>query len=115
MIYYRQVKTTSTKETDMEDLTCNGYTNYSTWLLALYSDQERDIYNLKQDMFTSFSDIDNDIITPKRALQFARESRLVVRLNNNESCFIFYNVDWTDIAHAWSTELEEYTRYHVKA
>ena len=93
----------------MSDQTCNNYTNYSTFLLALYSDQERDIAAAKQRMFARYRYMGSTKpLTDEEAENFAAVHRLTNRCQHNESGFNLSKVDWQDIANCWTTELEEY-------
>lgn len=87
---------------------CNGYTNYSTFLMALYSDQERDIAAAKRRLFIRLEYIDSKTVTPKEAAHFSDIHRLTRRCQFNEQQFDLSEVDWKDIARCWTTELEEH-------
>ncbi len=91
---------------------CNGYTNWDTWIVALYSDNERLFNNMKQNMYlnmyrrvTSISKI--------KAFMFATNYGLVSYCARKEPEFDPTLVDWTDIADTWTTELEEYRQYNA--
>jgi len=40
---------TSTFQTDLTDTTCNGWTNYQTWNVALWISNQQGLYNLARE------------------------------------------------------------------
>jgi len=95
----------------MPDNTCNGYTNWDTFIVCLYSDNEQHLYDLKQDMFKRSSN--HDEITAARARHFADRNGLTGFCQDAEEKFSPSNVDWTDVADTWSTEFEEFKQYNA--
>jgi len=50
----------------MSDQTCNGYTNWDTWILVLYSDNTEWIYDQKIAQFDSMIEDEEDTFSTKR-------------------------------------------------
>ena len=91
--------------------TCNGYTNWDTFIVCLYSDNEERLYNLKLDMLHRLRHADR--LTRNRARCFATDSGLIQFCLRSEDEFDPGAVDWEDVANSWTSELEEYKQYNA--
>jgi hypothetical protein len=92
--------------------TCNGYTNYSTFLMALYMNNERAPYEYIQHRIGMMAAIGATHIDANKARHMAESSGALTIVKGAESGFIIGNVDWDDIAEGLRTDLEEYERYN---
>jgi len=91
--------------------TCNGYTNWDTFIVCLYSDNEECFYDLKNNMLRRFQHIDK--LTPANARYFSNDSGLSRFCRDNEDAFTLSNVDWHDVADSWTSELVEFKAYNA--
>ena len=95
----------------MADQTCNGYTNWDTWILALYSDNTEWIYDQKIAQFDSMIEDEEDTFSSEEAKVFC-ENNGVLMACANEPEFDYSEVDWSDIAETWTVELKEHNDYY---
>lgn len=91
--------------------TCNGYTNYDTFLIAVTVDNNYELYTAKMNWFKDMASAEVTIINAVRAKRAATMMG-VTRVARIESSCKVSNVDWNDIAESWQTDYEEFLREH---
>lgn len=89
--------------------TCNGYTNWATFITDLYFDNEKRLYDAKIKLFTSRyfkhrnlrqSDVKNMI------------SRFLWTIKQNETGFYLKDVNVKELTQVWNKEKDEYNAYN---
>lgn len=94
------------------------YTNYSTFAVALNSDNERAFYNSKLEWFnltaiTCGFDTPESVtpLLPRECHNFARRTGLLRHCRTTDPDFNASLVDWSDIAETWTIQLREHIEY----
>jgi len=92
----------------MTDNTCNGYTNWDTFIVCLYSDNEERLYNTKIVEIDKLIAAGVDVVTKAGAYNVARKSGLTSFCRHAEPDFRSSRVDWSDVADSWTDDLKEF-------
>lgn len=84
----------------MSDTTYNGWTNWSTWNIALWVDNEEWMYKSKIDVFKRLD------VTAKTVKEFCIE--LFPNGTPDMEAKDLKDIDWDEIAENWQEEMAEY-------
>ena len=82
----------------------NGWTNYATWNVPLWIDNEEETYRLKLSMLRSVP-----VVTPEEAARIAEEclggKQTPDIAGETRPGYRWEDIDWSQIADAWKSEL----------
>lgn len=97
----------------MADQTFEGWANYATWNVALWSDNDEDIYISKCAWLEKLTKR-GKTVTPQSARLFFRAYMGVKNTDlagNKEEGTRYRDIDWEDLAEGWENDRLELANY----
>ena len=94
----------------MSDNTFEGFTNYATWNVALWSDNVRYLYDAKSRWLKRCK----RPVTAQSARWFYRTYMLIDNTDlkgNKEPGTRYRDIDWEDLADSWENDRQEILRH----
>jgi len=88
-----------------------GYTNYATWNVALWADNDYGIYQAKSEWLEKRK----RPVTTQAARWFYREYMLIDNTDlrgNKDPGTRYRDIDWSDLAETWETDRLEIRKYN---
>ena len=96
-------------ESDGVDTTYNGFANRNTWLVDLWIDEQRHLYELKQQLLKN---IDRPVLRSD-VLEFVNDWFHVEDTGGDLNSYSLTTVDWKDLTRHWESERQEILAYTV--